>query len=87
MPMLYKHKTKSIARCKQLESQDIILIQGKDIFINYWFECFNSNVECPKNITSISLELTFTLVRAYFYKQSHWMTEMSLVFVKSIKAA
>lgn len=52
-----------------------------------WFEYFNSNVECPKNITSISLELTFTLVRAHFYKQSHWMTEMSLVFIKSIKAA
>lgn len=50
----------------QLESQDTILIQGKDIFMNY--SGLNTLVQMwdvPKNVTSISVKMAFIQVRVF----------------------
>lgn len=64
--MLYEHKTRSVLRCKPLESQDTILIQGKDIFMNYSGLITSVQMwDVPKNVTSISVKMAFVQVRVF----------------------
>lgn len=84
--MLYEHKRKSIRRCRNnLSPRTQFSFTEKMFSSTTRFEYFKSAKSQKCNQYFIRVD--FFQVRLYFYEQSHWTTEMSLVFLKYLKTA